>query len=43
MSPPPTCSVMGRAVDDTGAVTGYNEYDPYGNPVENGSEPYGSL
>ncbi|HEX9922181.1 MAG TPA: hypothetical protein VGD99_05930 [Anaerolineae bacterium] len=30
-----------QAVDDNGAVVAYNEFDPYGNPVENSSEPYG--
>ena len=30
-----------QAVDETGAVVAYNEFDPYGNPVQNGSEPYG--
>lgn len=30
-----------QAVDETGAVVAYNEFDPYGNPVENGSEVYG--
>jgi hypothetical protein len=30
-----------QAVDETGAVVVYNEYDPYGNPVQNGGDPYG--
>jgi RHS repeat-associated protein len=30
-----------QAVDDTGQVVMYNEYDPYGNPVQNGGESYG--
>ncbi|MBI1881257.1 MAG: DUF2431 domain-containing protein [Chloroflexi bacterium] len=30
-----------QAADETGAVVSYNEFDPYGNPVQNGSEPYG--
>lgn len=31
-----------QAVDETGAVVAYQEFDPYGNPVSgNGSEPYG--
>jgi RHS repeat-associated protein len=34
-----------QAVDDTGAVTAYNEYDPYGNPIVNPKSeiqnPYG--
>jgi RHS repeat-associated protein len=30
-----------QAVDDSGAVVAYNEFDPYGNPVQSGSEPYG--
>jgi len=30
-----------QAVDETGEVVAYSEFDPYGNPVENGSEPYG--
>jgi hypothetical protein len=30
-----------QAVDDTGTVVTYNEFDPYGNPVQNGGEPYG--
>ncbi|MCP5018074.1 MAG: RHS repeat-associated core domain-containing protein, partial [Ketobacter sp.] len=30
-----------QAVDETGSVVAYNEFDPYGNPVQNGSSPYG--
>ncbi|MCP4362325.1 MAG: RHS repeat-associated core domain-containing protein, partial [Chloroflexi bacterium] len=30
-----------QAVDETGSVVTYNEFDPYGNPVQNGSSPYG--
>ncbi len=30
-----------QAVDEAGAVVAYQAFDPYGNPVENGSEPYG--
>jgi RHS repeat-associated protein len=30
-----------QAVDDNGTVVTYNEFDPYGNPIQNGSEPYG--
>ena len=31
-----------QAVDDTGIVLAYYEFDPYGNPVDNiGGEPYG--
>ncbi|RME58969.1 RHS repeat-associated core domain-containing protein [Candidatus Parcubacteria bacterium] len=31
-----------QAVDETGAVVAYQEFDPYGNPVSgNGGEPYG--
>jgi RHS repeat-associated protein len=30
-----------QAVDDNGAVVAYNEFDPYGNPVQSGSELYG--
>ena len=30
-----------QAVDDAGAVVAYNEYDPYGNPVQDDSAPYG--
>jgi RHS repeat-associated protein len=30
-----------QAVDDTGSVVAYNEFDPYGKPVNNGGEPYG--
>ena len=30
-----------QAVDESGAVVAYNEYDPYGNSVENDSVPYG--
>ena len=30
-----------QAVDETGVVVASNEFDPYGNPVENGSEVYG--
>ena len=30
-----------QAMDENGAVVAYNEFDPYGNPVQNGSEPYG--
>jgi len=30
-----------QAVDENGAVVAYSEFDPYGNPVQNGSEPYG--
>jgi len=30
-----------QAVDENGTVVAYSEFDPYGNPVENGSEPYG--
>ncbi|MBI1880819.1 MAG: RHS repeat-associated core domain-containing protein [Chloroflexi bacterium] len=30
-----------QAVDETGAVVAYNEFDPYGNSMENGSEVYG--
>ena len=30
-----------HAMDENGAVVAYNEFDPYGNPVQNGSEPYG--
>ena len=26
-----------QAVDDTGAVVAYHEFDPYGNPTDNGS------
>lgn len=28
-------------MDDTGAVVGYNEFDPYGNAVAGGGDPYG--
>jgi hypothetical protein len=27
-----------QAVDETGAVVAYSEFDPYGNPVQNGSD-----
>jgi hypothetical protein len=30
-----------QAIDGTGAVVAYNEYDPYGNPVQSSSQPYG--
>ena len=30
-----------QGVDETGAVVAYNEFDPYGNPVQNDSTPYG--
>ncbi|MCP4823833.1 MAG: hypothetical protein GY892_06910, partial [Shimia sp.] len=30
-----------QAVAETGSVVAYNELDPYGNPVQNGSSPYG--
>ncbi|MCI0526643.1 MAG: RHS repeat-associated core domain-containing protein [Nitrospira sp.] len=30
-----------QTVDENGAVVAYNEFDPYGNPVQNGSGPYG--
>jgi RHS repeat-associated protein len=30
-----------QAIDETGAVVNYNEFDPYGNPVQYGSNPYG--
>jgi RHS repeat-associated protein len=31
-----------QAVDETGAVVAYREFDPYGNPVDNGvGDPYG--
>ncbi len=30
-----------QAVDDNGSVVVYNEFDPYGNPVQNDSSPYG--
>jgi hypothetical protein len=30
-----------QAVDENGALVAYNEFDPYGNPVEGGGEPYG--
>ncbi|MCI0530025.1 MAG: RHS repeat-associated core domain-containing protein, partial [Nitrospira sp.] len=30
-----------QAVDENGAVVAYNEFDPYGNPVQNESGPYG--
>ncbi|MCP4363066.1 MAG: hypothetical protein GY796_34115, partial [Chloroflexi bacterium] len=30
-----------QAVAETGSVVAYNEFDPYGNPVQNGSSPYG--
>ncbi len=30
-----------QAVDESGAVVAYNEFDPYGNPVQNDSSPYG--
>jgi RHS repeat-associated protein len=30
-----------QVIDDTGTVMAYNEFDPYGNPVQQGSEPYG--
>jgi RHS repeat-associated protein len=30
-----------QAVDENAAVVAYNEFDPYGNPVNNGGEPYG--
>jgi len=32
---------QGHAVDESAQVVAYNEFDPYGNPVEHGSEPYG--
>jgi hypothetical protein len=34
-------SSVRQATDDAGAVVTYNEFDPYGNPVQNGGEPYG--
>ncbi len=30
-----------HAVDEDGSVVAYNEFDPYGNPVQNDSGPYG--
>ncbi|MCP4373376.1 MAG: RHS repeat-associated core domain-containing protein, partial [Deltaproteobacteria bacterium] len=30
-----------QTVDETGSVVAYNEFDPYGNSVQNGSSPYG--
>ncbi|MCI0528102.1 MAG: RHS repeat-associated core domain-containing protein, partial [Nitrospira sp.] len=30
-----------QAVDETSAIVAYNEFDPYGNPVQNESGPYG--
>ena len=30
-----------QALDENGALVAYNEFDPYGNPVQNNSEPYG--
>jgi len=30
-----------QATDDGGTVVSYREFDPYGNPVQNGGDPYG--
>jgi len=30
-----------QAVDENAELVAYNEFDPYGNPVEGGGEPYG--
>gem|GEM_PF-5978362 len=30
-----------HAVDESGSVVTYSEFDPYGNPIQHGSEPYG--
>ncbi len=30
-----------QVLDESGAVVAYNEFDPYGNPVQNDSSPYG--
>ncbi|NIV37889.1 MAG: hypothetical protein GWN58_53290, partial [Anaerolineae bacterium] len=30
-----------QAVDENGAVVAYHEFDPYGNPVADGGDPYG--
>jgi hypothetical protein len=32
-----------QATDESGVIVGYHKFDPYGNPVADGGDPYGNT